>query len=58
MELHYKIEVMIYIAMFIVGLVAVIEANKRTTARSVKLLSVPVMGISTAGLATAFAMVI
>ena len=58
MELHYKIEVMIYIAMFIAGLIAVIEVNKRTTTRSVKLLSVSVMGISVAGLATAFAMVI
>lgn len=58
MDMQTRIEIMCYVGLFVAGLILVLEVNKRKPSALVKIISVPVIGISAAGLATAFAMVI
>lgn len=58
MDMQTRTEIMCYVALFVAGLILVLEVNKRKPSRFVKLISIPLTGISAAGLATAFAMVI
>lgn len=58
MDMQTRIEIMCYVALFVAGLILVLEVNKRKPSTLVRIISVPVIGISAAGLATAFAMVI